>query len=149
MKIANRDAESMQGNRAPIATQKAETCLAAAATCDAPAFHCPRCGQPVPDAAEVLRKHERFMKRLFARQEDFQRSISSAIHDDLAQQLAGALLYPEGSQELQGRPLDGATDSFQTGLKLLRDSIHDARRVPADCAPWFTATARSNSALNI
>ena len=107
----------------------------AQAKINAAAFHCPGCGQPVPDAAEVVQKQERFLKRLFDRQEELQCGLVSSIHDDLAQQLAGALLYLEGSPQLQGRPPSDEQDSFRVGLKLLRDSIHEARRIAGRLPP--------------
>ncbi len=90
---------------------------------------------PVADAAEVVREQERFLKRLFDRQEEFQRSLASSIHDDLAQQLAGALLYLEGAQSAHANAGDGGQENFRRGLKLLRDGIHEARRIAGRLQP--------------
>ena len=82
-----------------------------------------------------IHSHERFLKRLFDRHEELQLSLASAIHDELAQQLAGALLYLEAAQQSQVRPLDGGQDDFHTGLKLLRNGIHEARRIAGRLRP--------------
>ena len=82
-----------------------------------------------------MHEHERFLKRLFDRQEELQRSLASSIHDDLAQQLAGALLYFEGAQQLPSGSRSGGQENFRTGLKLLRDGIHKARRIAGRLQP--------------
>lgn len=101
----------------------------------APAFHCPSCEQPIPAAAEFARQQERFLKRLFERHDELQRSLASTIHDDLAQQLAAALFYLEGSRQVQTDPLNDGHESFHKGLKLLRDGIQTARRIAGRLQP--------------
>ena len=100
-------------------------------------LHCCSCGRSVSDTAKVVQKHERFLRRLFERQEELQRSLASAIHDDLAQQLAAALLYLDGFQQLQGGPQNGGQESLRMGLKLLRDSIHEARHIAGQLRPMI------------
>ena len=135
MQTANRNAEPMRRNRTPQGRREGHGPATVAQAGEVPAFPCPSCGRPVPNAAEIVQKHERFLRRLFDRQEELQRSLVSSIHDDLAQQLAGALLHLEGSQPLQVSSAHDESDSFRTGLKLLRDSIHDARRIAGQLRP--------------
>jgi two-component system sensor histidine kinase DegS len=89
----------------------------------------------VADATEAVQKQQRFLKRLFDRQEELQQSLASLIYDDLAQQLAGALLYFEGCPQLQEQPLIDPQDSCRMGVKLLRDSIIEARRIAGQLRP--------------
>lgn len=103
--------------------------------CDAAVFHCPSCGRAVAGAAEAVQKRERFLKRLFDRQEELQRSLASSIHDDLAQHLTAALFYLEGCQPLRGGVLNDGQENFRTGLKLLGDGIHKARRIAGQLQP--------------
>jgi signal transduction histidine kinase len=84
---------------------------------------------------EALRAQQRFQKRLFDRQDEFQQSLAASIHDSLAQQLAAALLHFEVAQHLHQGPLNGARDSFRIGLDLLRTSIHEARRIAGQLRP--------------
>ena len=102
---------------------------------EAPAPHCPRCGMAVADAAEVVEEHEQFLKKLFGRHDELLRSLASSIHDDLAQQLAGAMLYLEGTPHSQTDRLSGGQDNFCTALKLLREGIHEARRIAGRLQP--------------
>jgi signal transduction histidine kinase len=76
-----------------------------------------------------VQTHERFLKKVLDRQEEFRQSLAGAIHDDLIQQLVGALLYLEGARQIQSPPGDGAQDNFRIGLKLLREGIHKSRRI--------------------
>jgi signal transduction histidine kinase len=134
-KRADGDPEGTQGNCSAEPAGKDGEGAHVASACDAPPFPCPGCGRPVPDAAEAVRKHERFLKRLFDRQDGLQQSLASAIHDGLAQQLVGALLYFEGSQQLEDGPRDGPQNNFRTGLKLLRDGIQETRRIAGRLRP--------------
>lgn len=92
-------------------------------------------GQSVPEAAEVVQNHERFLRRLLDRNEELARSIASAIHDDLVQLLTAAMSYLEAAQAKQvGVPHDGQ-EYLRTGLKLLRDGIGESRRLATRLQP--------------
>jgi len=135
MKTTNLHGESTRRRRTPERTREATGRASVAPARDAPPFHCPGCGTAVADATAAVQKHDRFLKRLFDRQEEFQQSLASAIHDGLAQQLAGALLFFEGAQQLQEGPPNDRQNCFQVGLKVLRDSIHEARRIAGRLQP--------------
>ena len=104
-------------------------------TLDAPTCCCSSCGRPLAEAAEAVQEHDRFLKWLFDRQEEFTESLATAIHDGLAQQLVSALLHLQGFQHLQDSPTNDAKQSFQTGLKLLQDSIRQAGRIAGQLRP--------------
>jgi two-component system, NarL family, sensor histidine kinase DegS len=87
------------------------------------------------DTLQSVQEHERFLKRLFERQDQFEDSLASALHDGLAQQITAAMFRLEASWQGQDGPPHNARESFQTGLKLLRDSIDDARRIAARLRP--------------
>lgn len=84
-------------------------------------------------------EQERFLKCLFHRQEELQQVLASAIHDRIAQQLTGALLHFEGAEESLPLAPENARTTFRMGLKLLRDSIHDARRIAGRLRPFVCA----------
>lgn len=108
--------------------------------CGAPGHPCPSCGQPISDAAQAVRDHERLLKWLFQRQEEFELSLASAIYDGLAQRLAGALLHLQGALHPQKHSAtNGAQQSFQFGLKLLQDSIQEAGQIAGRLRPPICA----------
>ena len=117
--------------RNPAGHRRAE----AAAVSDPPPFHCPDCGRSSSIDADAAKKQERFLKGIFDRQDELQKSVVSAIHDGLAQQLVGALLHFEGSQQSQDGPHAGGQNAFRVGLQLLRDSIHQAQRLVGRLQP--------------
>lgn len=135
MTKTNLDGKSTRTNRASVRTREGGKAAPVVPAGDVPAFHCPSCGTTVAGAAEVVQGQEQFLKKLFDRQDELQRSLASSIHDDLAQQLAGALLYLEGAQQSQSGARNGGQENFCTGLKLLRDGIHEARRIAGRLQP--------------
>ena len=131
-----------QGTRAVIRVPRnpaGHRSTGAAVLSDPPPFRCPDCGRSSPadaDAdADAAKKQERFLKCLFDRQDEIQKSVVSAIHDGLAQQLVGALLHFEGSQQSPARPHAGGQNAFRVGLQLLRDGIHQAQRLVGRLQP--------------
>jgi len=107
----------------------------AATAYDASTLDCPCCRQPIPGSAELVQKQEQFLRRLFARQEEIERSVAASIHDDLAQQLTAALFHLEGAQPLPDGTSSAGQEAYRTGLKLVRDGIDAARRIAARVQP--------------
>jgi signal transduction histidine kinase len=121
--------EAKRRSRTREQTQQGKGCVTVIPAGDTPAFRCPGCGRTVPKAVEAVANHERFLERVFDRQKELQQSLAAAIHDELIQRLAGALLYFEGARQMQGAPRDEGPDNYRIGLKLLRDAIHESRRI--------------------
>ncbi len=132
MTPANVDTRTARTGRTPMAPRESGSCEASRTQGRAASCRCPSCGRPIPDAAG---DYERFLRRLFARQGEFERSLASAIQDDLGQQLAGALLYLEAFGRLPDHSMGEAKEAFQIGMGLLRDGVRKARRIGAQLQP--------------
>ena len=76
----------------------------------------------------ALRNERRLLKRLLELHERDRQLISYEIHDGIVQDMTAALMFFESS-----RPLETAheplSEAFENGVKLLRGSIHEARRL--------------------
>ncbi|MGO8749780.1 MAG: sensor histidine kinase [Thermoguttaceae bacterium] len=135
MKRTTLSGESTRRNRTPERTREGNGRTSAAPACGGPPFHCPHCGTAVASATDAVKKQQRFLKRLLDRQDQLQQSFAFWLHEDLAQQLRGALLYFEAAEQLQERPVGDAENNFQIGLKLVRGSIQAARRIAGQLQP--------------
>jgi signal transduction histidine kinase len=135
MKRTNLEGKAAQLSQAPEAARKGNGRVRVDPACDAPAFRCPACGAVVADALQAVQAQQRFQKRLFDRQDEFQQSLAASIHDSLAQHLTAALLHFEGALQSQPGSVNGTRDSFRAGLDLLRDSIHEAQRIAGRLRP--------------
>lgn len=129
MTPANREVKVSRKNLRHTERRKGVRCV------DDSIFQCPSCGTSVAHATETTRRHQRFMRRLFDRQDELRKSLAFAIHEGLAQQLTGALLHFEGFLQLQEQPVHDVKDCFRIGLQLLRESICESRRLAGRLHP--------------
>jgi signal transduction histidine kinase len=134
MNNADQDDGTTRRNRAPERAGNRHGRGSPDRTRDAPPRRCPSCGQPIVATPESVQGYERFLKRLFDRQDQFENSLAFAIHDGLAQQLTGALFCLDAPAG-QDVPPNDAQEKFRVGLKLVRDSIDDARRIAGQLRP--------------
>ncbi|HLA83332.1 MAG TPA: PAS domain S-box protein [Thermoguttaceae bacterium] len=86
-------------------------------------------------AAQAIEKEQESLRRMLELFERDRELIAFEIHDGFSQQLTGALLNFEADRQLRetsGRPVG---DSFDLGLRLLRESIAEARRLVRGLRP--------------
>ena len=86
-------------------------------------------------AEEALRGEQRLLKQLLEFQERDRQILAYEIHDGLVQQMTGALMRFEAAVEAQ--PLDPprAAADFEAAFHLLREGVHDARRLISGLRP--------------
>jgi two-component system sensor histidine kinase DegS len=80
-------------------------------------------------AEESLRDERRTLQRLLQSSDYERRLIAYEIHDGVAQYLAGALMHLQTFEALRDRDRGAATEAYEKGLTLLRQGLHEARRL--------------------
>jgi len=114
-------------------------------------------------AEEELEREQRLLKHLLELHERERRLVAYEIHDGFVQPLTGAMMTFEGArQRLQGHGVEEVREVFQTGLRLLRDSIQEARQLISSLRPpilddlgivpaieYLVCEARARSAIEI
>jgi PAS domain S-box-containing protein len=87
-------------------------------------------------AEEELEREQRLLKHLLELHERERRLVAYEIHDGFVQPLTGALMTFEGAQQrLPSHATEGMRDVFQNGLRLLRESIQEARQLISSLRP--------------
>ncbi len=86
-------------------------------------------------AEESLRREQRTLRHLLQASDHERQLIAYEIHDELAQQLAGALMQFESFAPLQTIDPVAAQQAFATGIDLLRKGHFEARRLIAGLRP--------------
>jgi PAS domain S-box-containing protein len=86
-------------------------------------------------AAEAVQKEQQLLRQLLELQERDRRLIAYEIHDGFAQQLTGALYNFEAFNRLRAEHPEKAQQSFDTALRMLRQSLADARRLIGGLRP--------------
>lgn len=87
-------------------------------------------------AEEELEREQRLLKQLLELHERERRLVAYEIHDGFVQPLTGALMTFEASQQrLHNHNLEGIQEIFQNGLRLLRNSIQEARQLISSLRP--------------
>jgi PAS domain S-box-containing protein len=86
-------------------------------------------------AEESLRKEQEFLRHLLDLLEREREVISFELHDSIAQHLTGAQLLLESSAQLQSASPEEARHAFCEGLRLLRESIQETRRLVSGLRP--------------
>lgn len=87
-------------------------------------------------AEEELEKEQRLLRQLLDLHERERKLVAYEIHDGFVQPLTGALMTFEASQQrFLSQGVEGTRDVFQSGLRLLRDSIQEARHLISSLRP--------------
>jgi PAS domain S-box-containing protein len=87
------------------------------------------------EAHEALRREQQHLRRLLELHDHERRLISFEIHDGLAQDLAGAIMYLASARSALDLGEAEATKLFDHGLTLLRQSHEEARRLISGLRP--------------
>jgi len=86
-------------------------------------------------AEDELKRERRAMERLLQSHERHRQLIAYEIHDGLVQGLTGALMHLEAGQQRLSPRQTQANPEFALTLRLLRDSIDEARRLISGLRP--------------
>jgi signal transduction histidine kinase len=84
---------------------------------------------PILDAYKALQWEQHLVGHLIEKHEAFKQSLSDEIYESFNQQLVAALLHLQGFEQKQKENLDEAGDIFRSAMKLLRETIEEARRI--------------------
>jgi PAS domain S-box-containing protein len=88
------------------------------------------------EAAEAaLRGEQHLLRQLLDSQEADRKLIAYEVHDGLLQYVAGALMHLETVAVADQRKPGDLGDSFMLAQRLLRDTIHEARRLISGLRP--------------
>jgi PAS domain S-box-containing protein len=86
-------------------------------------------------AEEALRKEHRTLKHLLQSSDHERQLIAYEIHDELAQQLAGAIMQFQTFDHLKDKNPKQATNAYHAGMTMLQQSHFEARRLIAGVRP--------------
>ena len=86
-------------------------------------------------AERALRKEQATLKHLLQSSDHERQLIAYEIHDGLTQQLTGAIMYFQGSQQRHKQAGGEAAAVFDTGLTMLQHSLAEARRLISGVRP--------------
>ena len=86
-------------------------------------------------AEEALRKEHRNLSHLLHASDHERQLIAYEIHDDLAQQLAGAIMQFDAFDHLKETKPKQAADAFHAGITMLRQGHFETRRLIAGVRP--------------
>ncbi len=86
-------------------------------------------------AEESLRKEQEFLRHLLDLSERDRELTAFEIHDNIAQHLTGAQLLLESSVQLEAASPEEARQAFWEGMRILRESIQESRRLVSCLRP--------------
>ena len=86
-------------------------------------------------AEEALQREQRTLKHLLQASDHERQLIAYEIHDDLAQQLAGAIMQFETYSHLKEAKSGEAAKVFAAGMSVLRQANSEVRRLVAGVKP--------------
>jgi PAS domain S-box-containing protein len=86
-------------------------------------------------AEEALRRERRALRQLLQAVDHERQVIAYEIHDGLAQLIAGALMQFQVYERAAGSVLESGADSFQQGMRILRQSHAEVRRLISGVRP--------------
>ncbi|MHB0959067.1 MAG: PAS domain-containing sensor histidine kinase [Pirellulaceae bacterium] len=86
-------------------------------------------------ADEALQRQHRTLKHLLQSSDHERQTIAYEIHDELAQQLTGAIMQFEVSNHIKVTKPQQAVDAHHAGMTLLRQAHREARRLIAGVRP--------------
>ncbi len=86
-------------------------------------------------AEEELQTNQQLLRQALDAHERERQLVAYEIHDGFVQPVAGALMSFEGSLEALQQDPDNVPCGYAMGLKLLRDSIDEARRLMSGLRP--------------
>lgn len=84
---------------------------------------------------EALRKERSTLRHLLQSSDHERQLIAYDIHDGLAQQLAGAIMYFDAFRHLDGAGSNEAAKAFDTAMTMLRQGHFEARRLISGVRP--------------
>jgi PAS domain S-box-containing protein len=86
-------------------------------------------------AEESLLKEQELLRQMLDLSERERELLAFEIHDGFAQMLTGALLQFESADRLANERPDDARQACETGIRLLRESIQESRRLVSGLHP--------------
>ena len=86
-------------------------------------------------AEEAVQKEQDLLRHVLDLFERDRELVAFEIHDGFAQQLTGALLNFEASAQLAAAAPDQAQRTYREGIRLLRESIEESRRLVCGLRP--------------
>lgn len=86
-------------------------------------------------AEDALQRQHRTLKRLLEASDRERQLIAYEIHDELAQQLAGAIMQFQTYEGLKGQNPELAAKAFAAGMTMLQQSHYETRRLIAGVRP--------------
>jgi PAS domain S-box-containing protein len=86
-------------------------------------------------AEEALQRQHRTLQHLLQSSDHERQTIAYEIHDELAQQLTGAIMQFEVFNHIKSTKPQQAVDAHQAGMTLLRQAHREARRLIAGVRP--------------
>lgn len=86
-------------------------------------------------AIEAIEAEQLRMRQMLSAHERYTRLIAYEIHDGLVQDVTGALMHLEAIRQKQPPAAGSIADEFDLCLRLLRDSIDEARRLISGLRP--------------
>ena len=87
------------------------------------------------EADEKIRQEQELLRKMLELHERDRELVAFEIHDGFSQQLTGALLNLEASQQFSSADPQRAKQNFDRGIGLLRKSIAESRRLVAGLRP--------------
>lgn len=86
-------------------------------------------------AHEAVERERQRLKQLLDSSDRERKLVSYEIHDGLAQQLTGALMQFQAVEQLRDQSDQDALQAFDEGLRMLRESISETRRLISGLRP--------------
>jgi signal transduction histidine kinase len=87
------------------------------------------------NAEAAVQKEQELLRQLLELHERDRKLLAFELHDGFAQQLTGAVLNLEAAAQAHASDPGQAEQSFQTGIRLLRESIEESRRLVSGLRP--------------
>jgi PAS domain S-box-containing protein len=81
------------------------------------------------EAREALRAEQLFLRQLLDVHERERQLVAYEIHDGPVQYVTAALMHLEASRQTEAMPPERAKEHYQTALRLLRNTVDEARRL--------------------
>lgn len=86
-------------------------------------------------AEEALRREKETLRLLLSSSDHERQLIAYEIHDTVAQDLAGAVMYLQGYQQLRETDSERAAETLETAMRVLRECQAEVRRLIAGVRP--------------
>lgn len=86
-------------------------------------------------AREELKNEQRSLRQLLMAHERDRQLLAYEIHDGMVQDVTGAIMHLEAARQLESRDRDRCESEFKLSLRLLRNTIDEARRFISGLRP--------------